>query len=97
MKKVLSVPRSLGLLAVVLLLIVAPTNAQEPDQDLTIWLKSRQFVPAPGMSKAIAAQLNVTTYTVQYHVTNILQKLHVGNRGEAVAAAVQRGLLRQVK
>ena len=43
--------------------------------------------------KAIAAQLNVTAHTVQYHVTNILQKLHVGNRGEAVAAAVQRGLL----
>ena len=47
--------------------------------------------------KEIAAQLNVTTHTVQYHVTNILQKLHVGNRGEAVAAAVQRGLLKQVK
>ena len=47
--------------------------------------------------KAIAAQLNVTTHTVQYHVTNILQKLHVGNRGEAVAVAVQRGLLKQAK
>jgi DNA-binding NarL/FixJ family response regulator/signal transduction histidine kinase len=47
--------------------------------------------------KAIAAQLNVTTHTVQYHVTNILQKLHVGNRGEAVAVAMQRGLLNQVK
>ena len=47
--------------------------------------------------KEIAAQLNVTIHTVQYHVTNILQKLHVGNRGEAVAAAVQRGLLKQVK
>lgn len=46
--------------------------------------------------KAIAAQLNVTTHTVQYHVTNILQKLHVGNRGEAVAAALQLGLLNQV-
>ncbi len=41
--------------------------------------------------KVIAAQLNVTTRTIQYHVTNILQKLHVGNRGEAVAVAVQRG------
>jgi DNA-binding NarL/FixJ family response regulator/signal transduction histidine kinase len=47
--------------------------------------------------KAIAAQLNVTTHTVQYHVTNILQKLHVGNRGEAVAVAVQKGLLKQMK
>jgi DNA-binding NarL/FixJ family response regulator/two-component sensor histidine kinase len=47
--------------------------------------------------KEIAAQLNVTTHTVQYHVTNILQKLHVGNRGEAVVEAVQRGLLSQAK
>jgi DNA-binding NarL/FixJ family response regulator/signal transduction histidine kinase len=47
--------------------------------------------------KAIATHLNVTTHTVQYHVTNILQKFHVGNRGEAVALAVERGLLKQVK
>lgn len=47
--------------------------------------------------KEIAAQLNVTTHTVQYHVTNILQKLHVGNWGEAVAVAVERGLLSQAK
>lgn len=47
--------------------------------------------------KAIAAQLHVTTHTVQYHVTNILQKLHVGNRSEAVAVAGQWGLLKQVK
>lgn len=57
MKKALSVTKSLGLLAVVLLLIVVPANAQGPDRDFTIWLKSRQFVPAPGMSKATAAQL----------------------------------------
>ena len=32
---------------------------------------------AEGMPyKAIAAKLNVTTHTVQYHVTNILHKLH---------------------
>jgi DNA-binding NarL/FixJ family response regulator/signal transduction histidine kinase len=53
---------------------------------------------AKGMPyKLIAVQLNVTTHTVQYHVTHILQKLHVGNRGEAVAAAVQRRLLNQAK
>ena len=46
--------------------------------------------------KEIAAHLNVTTKTVQYHVTNILQKLHVRSRGEAVAAAMERGLTRRV-
>ena len=43
--------------------------------------------------KQIAAQLHITAKTVQYHVTHILQKLHVRSRGEAVAAAVERGVL----
>jgi DNA-binding NarL/FixJ family response regulator len=43
--------------------------------------------------KQIGAQLNITAKTVQYHVSNILHKLHVGSRGEAVAVAVERGLL----
>jgi DNA-binding CsgD family transcriptional regulator len=34
---------------------------------------------------------------VQYHVTNILHKLDVGNRSEAVSAAMQRGLLKRVQ
>jgi len=49
---------------------------------------------AQGMPyKQIGAQLNITTKTVQYHVRNILQKLHVASRGEAVAVAAERGLL----
>ena len=34
---------------------------------------------------AIAAQLVISQATVKFHVTNILRKLHVGNRAEAVA------------
>ena len=53
---------------------------------------------AEGMPyKAIAAKLNVTTHTVQYHVTNILHKLHAENRGQAVAAAVQKGILHHMR
>ncbi len=49
---------------------------------------------AQGMPyKQIGAQLNITTKTVQYHVRNILQKLQVASRGEAVAVATERGLL----
>ena len=49
---------------------------------------------AQGMPyKQIAPQLNITAKTVQYHVRNILQKLHVASRGEAVAVATERGLL----
>ena len=44
--------------------------------------------------KTIAAQLSITTSTVQYHVTHILRKLGVRSRGEAVAVARQQGLLR---
>jgi DNA-binding NarL/FixJ family response regulator len=47
--------------------------------------------------KEIAAHLKITTHTVQYHVTNILQKLGVGNRSEAVSVAVKRGLLNRMK
>lgn len=53
--------KSLGLLlAFILLLIVAPASAQEPDRDFTILLRSRQFVPEPGMDKAMAAQLSAS-------------------------------------
>ncbi len=49
---------------------------------------------AQGMPyKQIGTQLNITAKTVQYHTRNILQKLHVGSRGEAVAVATERGLL----
>jgi DNA-binding NarL/FixJ family response regulator/signal transduction histidine kinase len=49
---------------------------------------------AQGLAyKTIAAQLSITTSTVQYHVTHILRKLGVRSRGEAVAAARHQGLL----
>jgi DNA-binding NarL/FixJ family response regulator/signal transduction histidine kinase len=52
---------------------------------------------AQGMPyKQIGGQLSITAKTVQYHVRNILQKLHSGSRGEAVAAATERGLLSRV-
>jgi DNA-binding NarL/FixJ family response regulator len=47
--------------------------------------------------KEIAAHLKIKTSTVQYHVTNILHKLSVRNRSEAVAVALQRGLLKRVQ
>jgi DNA-binding NarL/FixJ family response regulator len=36
-------------------------------------------------NKEIARQLRISTATVKNHIHNILQKLHVGRRGEAVA------------
>jgi NarL family two-component system response regulator LiaR len=40
----------------------------------------------------IAAQLGLSLYTVKNHVRNLLGKLGVGNRTEAVSLALQRGL-----
>ena len=49
---------------------------------------------AEGMSnKAIAQRLSVSENTVKYHIRNILQKLSVQNRTEAVAHAIGAGLL----
>lgn len=39
----------------------------------------------------IALSLEITRRTVEFHVTNILVKLDVTSRTQAVAAAVQKG------
>jgi DNA-binding NarL/FixJ family response regulator len=49
---------------------------------------------AAGLSnKQIARSLSITERTVKFHVTSILTKLDADNRAQAVAVAVQRGLL----
>lgn len=49
---------------------------------------------AAGLSnKQIARSLAISERTVKFHVTSILGKLQVENRAQAVATAVQRGLL----
>jgi DNA-binding NarL/FixJ family response regulator len=44
-------------------------------------------------NKEIAAELNISEETVQGHVKNILAKLSVHDRTEAVAVAVRRGIV----
>jgi len=49
---------------------------------------------AEGMSnKAIAETLSISENTAKYHIRNILQKLGVQNRTEAVTHAIRAGLL----
>lgn len=44
-------------------------------------------------NKEIADVLNISEYTVKDHLKNILGKLHVADRTEAVTAALQRGII----
>jgi DNA-binding NarL/FixJ family response regulator len=44
-------------------------------------------------NKTIAARLTLSENTVRSHISHILQKLDVESRGEAVAVALQQGLV----
>jgi DNA-binding NarL/FixJ family response regulator len=49
---------------------------------------------AKGLAnKEIADALNISEYTVKDHLKNILGKLRVADRTEAVTAAIQRGII----
>ena len=51
---------------------------------------------AEGLTnRTIAGKLNITENTVKYHLKNILEKLHMHNRAQAVAYAMQTGLLKK--
>lgn len=50
---------------------------------------------AKGLAnKQIAEAFNITEYTVKGHLKNILAKLRVADRTEAVTVALQRGIIR---
>jgi DNA-binding NarL/FixJ family response regulator len=51
-------------------------------------------VSAGDTSKEIAASLMISTNTVNFHMKNILSKLHLRNRAQAVAYAVRTGLVK---
>jgi two-component system NarL family response regulator len=75
--------------------------------DVALKLTDRMFQPAltnrevqviqllaRGMrNKEIAAKLNISEETAQFHVKNILAKLSVHDRTEAVAVAARRGIV----
>lgn len=71
----------------------APVGNKE---DLTEREKEVLRLVAEGSTnRDIATQLNVTENTVKYHLKNILEKLHLRNRAQAVAWAMQTGLLKK--
>ncbi len=54
-----------------------------------------ELVAEGATNRDIASRLNVTENTVKYHLKNILEKLHLRNRAQAVAYAMQAGLLKK--
>ena len=63
-----------------------PNQLTERELELVMWM-------VEGLSnKGIAQKLFISENTVKYHIRNILQKMGVQNRTEAVATAIRQGL-----
>ena len=70
--------------------------ATESAEDLTDRESEVLRMVADGATnKEIAARLHLAESTANYHMRNILAKLHVKNRAEATAYAIQKGLIRR--
>jgi len=65
-----------------------------PDLDLTSHERDVLALLVKGLTNPeIAERLSISRATVKVHISNILSKLGVSNRGEAIAAAIQRKLV----
>lgn len=74
------------------------SRGQEPVKPVAAKLTAREVelleLVAQGLAnKSVAIQLSVSENTVKYHMRNILQKLGVQNRTEAVVIAMQEGII----
>ena len=56
-------------------------------------LEVLRLLVAGSSNKSIASQLNLSENTVKSHISHIFDKLNVQSRAEAVAVALQRGLV----
>jgi len=75
-------------------LIKAATEPPEKDEGLTSReLEILKLMVAGDSNPAIAGRIFVSRSTVKFHVSNILMKLGATSRTEAVAIALQRGLV----
>ena len=75
-------------------LIHAATQPRQPDYDLTAREREVLALMAEGLHNPdIGERLFVSRSTVKFHVSSILSKLNASSRTEAVALALQEGLL----
>ena len=74
--------------------LIAEQQSPTPGMDLTARERELLALMTKGLNnQAIADQLSIALPTVKYHVTNILAKLHVENRTEAVLLALKHKLV----
>ena len=71
----------------------ASRRTSDPDRLTERELDVLGWVTRGLRNKEIAAQLGISENTVKYHLRNILEKLHAGNRAELAARAVREGLV----
>src|SRR3990170_3604422 len=71
-----------------------PAAREEQRDDLTPREREvLQLVAEGATNKEIAASLYLSEHTVHFHMKNILSKLHLRNRAQAVAYAIRTGLV----
>lgn len=71
-----------------------PQHGEEAREELTAREKEVVQLLAEGATnKEIAGALHISEHTVHFHVKNILAKLHLRNRAQAVAYAIRTGLV----
>ncbi len=76
-------------------LIQGVTEPAAPQYDLTGSEKQVLVLMVEGLpNKEIAERLGVSNSTVKFHVSNVLGKLGVGSRTEAVALALKHNLVK---
>ena len=76
--------------------VAAPVFQQEATEDFGLTPREREVLAlmVEGLNNPeIAERLVVSRSTAKAHVSNILSKLGVSNRGEAIATALQYGLV----
>ena len=74
--------------------LIAASQRHRPGADLTQREREILALMTRGLNnQEIAAELGVAMSTVKFHITNILSKLHVDNRTEAVLSALKHKLV----
>jgi DNA-binding NarL/FixJ family response regulator len=75
----------------------APSKQGEDPDALTAREREvlESMVDGVTSNREIAKRLDLAENTVKYHVRNILEKLHLNNRAEAVSHALRHGVLKE--